>query len=105
MQTLLAVTMAASALAIISNADAVHALPLGGQAAGPVAAVEKVQQRRKSRKPWISRHRRRMGQPRGPRGFKMSLGYGYITGCAWLRRRALDTGSRYLWRQYRQCMR
>lgn len=34
--------------------------------------------------------------------FYDSYSYGY-SDCGWLRRRALDTGSRYWWRRYRDC--
>jgi hypothetical protein len=30
-------------------------------------------------------------------------GYGYRSGCGWLRRRALETDSPYWWRRYRAC--
>jgi hypothetical protein len=32
-------------------------------------------------------------------------GFGYRTDCGWLRQRALETGSRYWWRQFRDCVR
>jgi hypothetical protein len=41
----------------------------------------------------------------GRRGFEFRPGYGYRGDCGWLRRRALDTGSRFWWRRYRDCMR
>jgi hypothetical protein len=42
---------------------------------------------------------------RGRRGWGGRPGYGHRTDCGWLRRRALDTGSRYWWRQWRECVR
>lgn len=56
----------------------------------------------------------RGGHFRGGRGigFGFALGaplyYGYSSGgyygnCGWLHRRAVDTGSRYWWRRYREC--
>ena len=52
---------------------------------------------------------------RGRRGFRRFRGggvyfyggpYYYYSGrCAWLRRRAIITGSRYWWRRYRNCLR
>jgi hypothetical protein len=41
---------------------------------------------------------------RGRRDFEGRGGFGYRAGCGWLRRRALETGSRYWWRQYRDCI-
>jgi hypothetical protein len=41
----------------------------------------------------------------GRRGFDARPGYGFRASCGWLRRRALDTGSRYWWRRYRECVR
>ena len=31
-------------------------------------------------------------------------GYGYVSDCEWLRRRAVATGSAYWWRRYRACI-
>lgn len=55
----------------------------------------------------------RHGHHRGhfARGFGYGpwLGYGYYDGyygaddCSWLRRKALETGSRYWWRRYNDC--
>ena len=39
----------------------------------------------------------------GRRGFEARPGYGYRAGCGWLRQRALETGSRYWWRRFRDC--
>ena len=58
-----------------------------------------------------SRHFAFGGGPRFHRGFhhrRFVFGgpvyyYGYHRGCAWLRHRALATGSRYWWRRYRAC--
>jgi hypothetical protein len=59
---------------------------------------------------WVGRERDR-GHMRdhtrrhyGGRGFEAGPRFGYVGDCAWLRHRALDTGSRYWWRQYRACM-
>jgi len=46
------------------------------------------------------RHRHRIWRHRGPR-FAIYVGPRYS--CAWLRRRAIITGSRYWWRRYRWC--
>jgi hypothetical protein len=56
-------------------------------------------------------HRRSAHQHRHHRGLRMSWGGpvfwfydGYYYGdCAWLRRKAIATGSRYWWRRYRLC--
>ncbi|MBO0764692.1 MAG: hypothetical protein J2P50_08895, partial [Hyphomicrobiaceae bacterium] len=40
------------------------------------------------------------------RGWETGPTFGYLRAdCGWLRRRALATGSRYWWRQYRDCLR
>jgi hypothetical protein len=41
----------------------------------------------------------------GPRfGVYIGRGYGYAgRSCAWLRAKAIQTGSRYWWRRYREC--
>lgn len=46
----------------------------------------------------------------GFRGFGWGVGVGiplysgsYYNSCGWLHRRAIDTGSRYWWRRYREC--
>lgn len=46
-----------------------------------------------------------MGERDGRRGPNIRIypGRGYGPGCGWLRERALDTGSRYWWRRYRDC--
>jgi len=44
---------------------------------------------------------RRRGGPR----IEVVPGYGYRGECRWLRRRAVETGSRYWWRRYRDCLR
>jgi hypothetical protein len=46
------------------------------------------------------------GQMRRHFGYREFGGprYGYGGDCSWLRRRALDTGSGYWWRRYRDCM-
>jgi hypothetical protein len=58
----------------------------------------------------------RVGESRGVRrgefrgrhfgrcGWRGGRVYGFTSGCGWLRRRALDTGSRYWWRRYRECL-
>lgn len=51
------------------------------------------------------------GGHHGHRGGYWGPGYGFViggpvyngSGCGWLRRRAIDTGSRYWWRRYRDC--
>ena len=59
---------------------------------------------------WIGRERDRghmrghLRRHYGGRGFDAGPRFGYGADCGWLRRRALDTGSRYWWRQYRACM-
>ena len=54
----------------------------------------------------------RKGHRRGPKIRFRSRSYGYVPyyydsyyddSCAWLRRRALRTGSRYWWRRYERC--
>jgi hypothetical protein len=40
----------------------------------------------------------------GRRYFEGRPGFGYRIDCGWLRRRALETGSRYWWRRYRDCI-
>jgi hypothetical protein len=42
---------------------------------------------------------------RGDRGEWRGRGWGYRRDCGWLRRRALETGSRYWWRRFRDCVR
>jgi hypothetical protein len=51
----------------------------------------------------VDRDRRRRLGRRGVDVY-VDRGYGYVPGCAWLRRRALDTGSGYWWRRYRACI-
>jgi hypothetical protein len=55
---------------------------------------------------WTGRDRDRgqMRRPYGRRGLDVGPGFGYVADCGWLRRRALDTGSRYWWRRYRACV-
>lgn len=51
-------------------------------------------------------HRHRSHRHRGHRsGFRFYFGprYHYGGRCAWLRHRAIRTGSRYWWRRYRAC--
>jgi hypothetical protein len=36
-------------------------------------------------------------------GIYVGPGYGYVSNCEWLRRRAIATGSSYWWRRYRAC--
>jgi len=44
----------------------------------------------------------------GPPGVDFDIfvgpGYGYVSECDWLRRRARATGSSYWWRRYRACL-
>jgi hypothetical protein len=47
----------------------------------------------------------RGGRRFGPRVWRGGRVYGFTSGCGWLRRRALDTGSRFWWRRYRDCLR
>jgi hypothetical protein len=58
---------------------------------------------------WIgpeSEKRRMMGRGYGRRGWEAGPGFGYrAEDCRWLRRRAMETGSRRWWRRYRECMR
>jgi hypothetical protein len=128
MRVLLAATIAASVLAIGSSMEPAASLPLGGQGGNPGAAVHKVQQmfpgpsmrgdRMRSGERGMRGDGPRMGdRPRGyiggdrdwrrygRRGFEARPGFGYRSDCGWLRRRALDSGSRYWWRQYRDCVR
>jgi hypothetical protein len=46
------------------------------------------------------------GYGRGGVDFDFFAGpsYGYVSDCAWLRRRAVATGSSYWWRRYRACL-
>jgi hypothetical protein len=37
-------------------------------------------------------------------GIYVGPSYGYSSDCAWLRRRAVATGSSYWWRRYRACL-
>ena len=37
-------------------------------------------------------------------GIYVGPSYGYSSNCAWLRRRAVATGSSYWWRRYRACL-
>jgi hypothetical protein len=55
---------------------------------------------------WIGRERERghMRRHFGGRYWEGGPSYGFRSDCGWLRRRALETGSRYWWRQYRDCM-
>jgi hypothetical protein len=56
---------------------------------------------------WIGPERQRghMRRHYGRRGWEGGPGYGFRPAdCGWLRRRALSTGSRYWWRQYRDCL-
>ena len=51
----------------------------------------------------------RYSRDRGGVGIYLGPGFGYYDGdydsdCEWLRRRALDTGSRYWWRRFRDCV-
>ncbi len=52
-------------------------------------------------------HRHHGGHWRGPRyGFSIGVPLyagSYYAGCSWLHRRAVETGSRYWWRRYREC--
>ncbi len=58
--------------------------------------------RRGDRGEWRGdRDRRRFGGPR----IEVVPGFGYRGDCRWLRRRAIETGSRYWWRRYRDCAR
>jgi hypothetical protein len=58
---------------------------------------------RRSEREWRRGHR---DEWRGGRDWGRFGGYGYRGGdCRWLRRRAVETGSRYWWRRYRDCMR
>ena len=48
--------------------------------------------------------RRRHGRRGGDFGIYVGPGYGYVSDCEWLRRRAGATGSSYWWRRYRACI-
>jgi hypothetical protein len=52
----------------------------------------------------ILEERRRPRGYRGPR-FREGPTLRFRTSCGWLRERARDTGSRYWWRRYRDCVR
>lgn len=49
-------------------------------------------------------HRHRHRRPGVDLDIHVGPGYGYVSECDWLRRRALATGSRYWWRRYRACV-
>jgi hypothetical protein len=55
-----------------------------------------------------NRHRSRRGHRHGGIGVYVAPYdyhyYDYDYSCEWLRRRAIETGSRYWWRRYRQCI-
>ena len=132
MQVSLAATMAASALAIGLGVEPAASLPPGGQAIDAGAPIHRVQQKDKdtmSPGPGMGspgargpadggkmrpgdkgmrddgpRTGRRFGDDRD-RGRYGRPSYGFRADCGWLRRRALDSGSPYWWRQYRACMR
>jgi hypothetical protein len=53
---------------------------------------------------WIGREHHGYGPHHGRRGWEGGRGYGYLSGCGWLRERALATGSRHWWRRYRECL-
>jgi hypothetical protein len=59
---------------------------------------------------WIGRERDRghmgghVGRHYGWRGSEVGPRFGYVSDCAWLRRRALETGSPHWWRRYRACI-
>lgn len=53
---------------------------------------------------WM-REGRRYRDGRGPRRFYDGRAFRYRAPCAWMRERARDTGSRYWWRRYRDCVR
>jgi hypothetical protein len=40
----------------------------------------------------------------GDFGIYVGPGYGYVSDCEWMRRRAIATGSSYWWRRYRACI-
>lgn len=50
------------------------------------------------------RHRYRHSRPGVDLDIHVGPGYGYVSECDWLRRRAIATGSRYWWRRYRACI-
>jgi hypothetical protein len=47
--------------------------------------------------------RRHHGGLGGDFGIYVGPGYGYVSDCEWMRRRAVATGSSYWWRRYRAC--
>jgi hypothetical protein len=49
-------------------------------------------------------HRHRHGRPGVDFDIYVGPGYGYVSECDWLRRRARATGSSYWWRRYRACI-
>ena len=49
-------------------------------------------------------HRHRHGRPGVDFDFYVGPGYGYVSECDRLRRRAVATGSSYWWRRYRACV-
>lgn len=82
-----------------------------GKAAGPGRDGMRSGDRGRDRGPRAEfRSERRDGHRHrhGRRGVDLDIyvgpGYGYVSECDWLRRRALATGSRYWWRRYRACI-
>jgi hypothetical protein len=100
MRYLVTAAIAASAIGLMMGPAA--SLPLGGKAEVPDRAIQKVQQQQK-------------GSERGKYGFgpgKLHRGgglyfsgpnYGDVPSCRSLRRRALETGSKYWLRRYQAC--
>ena len=89
--------------ASLGGALTLSALPASAvtvPASKPVAAQSQVDQVR-----YVGH--RHGGHWRGPRyGFAVGVPLytqSYYGGCSWLHRRAVDTGSRYWWRRYREC--
>jgi hypothetical protein len=50
------------------------------------------------------RHRHGHSRPGVDLDIHVGPGYGYVSECDRLRRRAIATGSRYWWRRYRECI-
>ena len=44
-----------------------------------------------------------LGIPRWRRLGVVGYGYGYGPSCHWLKKKAIDTGSAYWWKKYKQC--
>lgn len=86
--------------ALASSASAAPAVPAVHKAATAVQHVE-------YRRHFEGREHERFEHRRFHRGpvFYLNSGHGYGNGdgCYWLKRRALNSGSRYWWHRYNEC--